>query len=89
MKPTKYEETISQLDDLIRDRESFLRGNAEYDSVFNEDIKALKTAIKVLRKANDKRIDSQYYFMFGVFVGVLTIGAILVLMRSLASLIII
>ncbi len=87
MKPTKYEETISQLDDLIRDRKSFIHDDE--DSIFNEDIKALKTAIKVLRKANSKRIDSQYYFMFGTLVGTLIIGTIVLILRSLGFLIII
>ncbi len=88
MKPTKYEKTIIQLNDLIRDRESFLRVNAEYDSVFNEDIKALKTAIKVLENADCKRINSQFHFMFGAFLGSLITGFTVVIIRLLAFLII-
>ena len=43
------EKIISQLTDLIRDRESFLNGDYDHDRVFRKDIKALKTAIKVLK----------------------------------------
>ena len=72
MKSTKYEKTMFQLNDLIRDRESLLRGDAEYDAVFKEDIKALKTAIRVLEKADYKRTNSQFYFVYGIFSGALT-----------------
>lgn len=40
-------------------------------------------------KANSKRIDSQYYFMFGTLVGTLIIGTIVLILRSLGFLIII
>ena len=87
MKPTKYEKTIFQLNDLIRDRESFINGNAEYDSVSDEDIKALKTAIKVLEKADYKRTNLQFHFMYGVFSGSLTAGLAVIMAHLLAYLI--
>ena len=88
MKSTKYEKAMFQLNDLIRDRESLLRGDAEYDAVFKEDIKALKTAIKVLEKADYKRTNSQFYFVYGIFSGALTATLAAVTAHLLAYLII-
>lgn len=39
---------ISQLRDLIRDRESFVVGDNEHDEIFNKDIHYLKMAINIL-----------------------------------------
>ncbi len=45
---------ISQLEDLKRDRLSFIDGNDnELDEVFLEDIKAISLAIKALKKCPD------------------------------------
>lgn len=88
MKPTKYEKATFQLNDLIRDRESFLKGDAEYDAVFKEDIKALKTAIRILEKADYKRTNLQLHFVYGIFSGALTATLAAVTAHLLAYLII-
>lgn len=87
MKSTKYEKAMFQLNDLIRDRESLLRGDAEYDAVFKEDIKALKEAIKALEKAEYKRMNFQICFMYGFFLGTLASGLAVTMAHLLASLI--
>ena len=45
-------EIIKGLRDLIRDRESFLEGNEEYDNIFLQDIEVLKGALKLAKKQN-------------------------------------
>ena len=46
------EEIISQLEDIIRDRKSFLEGNEEHDKIYLKDIEALERAIEELRAKN-------------------------------------
>jgi len=87
MPENKYEKTIAQLKDLIHDRESLLSGNAEYDDVFDEDIKALKIAVRVLSKANSRHINSQFHFMFGSFIGTSITALAIAISHLLASLI--
>ena len=45
------EKVISQLEDLVSDRRSFIVGDGEgeYDDVFQKDIEALTIAVKVLK----------------------------------------
>lgn len=45
--------TIEQLESLKLDRESFIQGDFEHDNIFLEDIKALDTAIKILKGKGD------------------------------------
>lgn len=82
-----YEKTIYQLKDLIHDRESLLSGNAEYDDVFNEDIKALRVAVRVLSKADSRHINAKCYFAFGVFLGAVIAGIVAVSADWLGTLI--
>lgn len=44
------QKAIYQLEDLIRDRKSFLDGDEEHDEVFKADIEALRYAINKLTK---------------------------------------
>lgn len=53
MKENKYQKTITQLESLIDDRKSFITGDEEFDSVFHEDIKALKNAIEALKEVSN------------------------------------
>lgn len=46
------EEMISQLEDIIRDRKSFLEGDEEHDEIYKKDLEALEKAIEELRAKN-------------------------------------
>ena len=45
----KKSKIIAGLRDLIRDRKSFVEGDADHDAVFLYDIKVLKSAVKHLK----------------------------------------
>ena len=45
---SEIRDCISQLRDLIRDRESFVVGDNEHDEIFNKDIHYLKMAVQIL-----------------------------------------
>lgn len=49
------EKAIAQLEDLIKDRESFLRRD-DFDEVFLQDIEACKMGIQALEKRKPKRL---------------------------------
>jgi hypothetical protein len=48
------EEIISQIEDIIRDRKSFLEGNEEHDKIYLKDIEALERAIEELRAGSER-----------------------------------
>lgn len=54
----KENEMITQLEDLIKDRKSFLSGEKENDKIFLDDICALKMAISTIqtKTAENKRL---------------------------------
>lgn len=45
----KTDEAVKQLEDLKRDRKSFLCGDPEYDDIYNADIAAIDVALAHLR----------------------------------------
>lgn len=45
----KKSKIVAGLQDIIRDRESFIEGDTEHDEVFLYDIKVLQSAVKRLK----------------------------------------
>ena len=45
MEKDKAREVVEQLNDLISDRQSFIRGDDEFDEIYRKDIDALKWAV--------------------------------------------
>ena len=83
MKTNKYQESITQLESLIDDRESFISGDEDFDDIFNEDIKALKTAIKVLKKVSDNRKYCLHCFVHNFLSGCVVGSGILAIISCL------
>lgn len=63
MNDEKRNETIAQLQDLIKDREAFL-DKEEPDSVFQKDIDALRWAVDFIN-AHPRIGEHSYFFTFG------------------------
>ena len=51
----KAREVIAQLTDLISDRQSFIRGDDEFDETFRKDIEALTWAVDFIKWSMGER----------------------------------
>ena len=56
------EKAIYQLEDLIKDRESFVDNDYDPDNVFRQDIEACKAGIQALEKQIPKKVIWKYAF---------------------------
>lgn len=56
------QEAINQLDDLIKDRQSLMSSDEDYDEIYCNDIEALEIAKKVLEKQVPRRFEKYTYY---------------------------